>query len=143
MLIPVCFLGVIHLQWILADLQPIFSDLNQELTFGILFLVLLLILTIVHWYMQSILRKASKEFGLGLKLDNYFKAIIIRYAMNVVCCFIVIAVYMLTQFELLNAFFFLPLLWMMIQFPTSKKVCKELKLKGDEKEMVLYKKDKF
>jgi hypothetical protein len=51
--------------------------------------------------------------------------------------------YLLSRNEFMNVFFLLSLGWICFQLPTSRKVCRELKLKGDELDMVLHKKDKF
>jgi hypothetical protein len=94
-------------------------------------------------YCKVKLKRISKLGGLAIKLDNYFKLTLVRMVVAMVSCFFIISAYLFTQIDLLHIYFFLTLLWMLLKIPNPRKACKELRLRGDEHEMVYYQKDKF
>ncbi len=139
---PVIFFALIYNQLITLDVGTIiFKD---SLLFSILFFAFeLIVLTIVHLYLLHRLKKIAKLPGLAIKLDSYFTITMIRVVVGALVCFAIVFGFLLTHNELLDVLFFVSLLWAFFQFPTSRKACKELKLRGDEHEMVYYKKDRF
>jgi hypothetical protein len=82
----------------------------------------------------------SKLIGLSLKLERYYYATLWRYSVGTLSGILVTFGFLLTRhiafIGLYGFFFFL----FFIAWPWPSKVCRDLKLKGDEKEMVLYKK---
>jgi len=143
MLIPLSLQLLIHFKILFANSSSAVVIVNEEVANITLFVLLVVVLTIVHWYSKRRLLSISKKFGLGIKLDDYFILTLVRVSAGVVICFVTISVYVVTQFDSLNILFFLSFGWIFFQVPTSRKACKELKLRGDEREMVFYKKDKF
>jgi hypothetical protein len=81
--------------------------------------------------------------GLGLKLEKYFYITIVRYMLCVTGCLILALGFYLTKDDLVTGFFVANLLALGLLWPTSGKVCNDLKLRGDEREMVFYKKDQL
>lgn len=81
--------------------------------------------------------------GLGLKLEKYFYITIVRYMLCMIACLILALGFYLTGDDRLTNLFAVNLLALGLLWPTSGKVCNDLKLRGDEREMVYYKKDQL
>jgi hypothetical protein len=100
-------------------------------------------LTTVHWIAKRRLKKYAAEVGLGHKLDRYHEIVMFRIGAISASSLVMAAGLLLTGSELFGILFMGILLWALFQWPTSRKACRDLHLKGDEYEMVLHKKDKF
>jgi hypothetical protein len=105
--------------------------------------VALINLTTVHWLSLKRLRVYATEKGLGNKLDRYAEVISFRFGAGCASSLVLAIGAIATGSELFGLVFLLLLLWMAFQWPTSGKACRALRLKGDEYQMVFYKKDKF
>lgn len=93
-------------------------------------------------FTQSI-KPVRKLQSLGEKLSRYAPLTLIR---NILFCtgMVVLAPgYYLTESNWITIVFFGSLILPAYFWPFPKRVCKELKLKGDEEMMVLYKMDSF
>lgn len=106
-------------------------------------LMCLVNLTTVHLLAKKRLVRYSTEPGLGHKLDRYLEIIMLRVGAGSASSLLMALGLLLTGSELFSLLFMLILIWILFQWPSSKKACNDLRLKGDEYEMVLYKKDKF
>lgn len=82
----------------------------------------------------------SRKVGLSLKLDEYYHATLVRYSMGVMSCLVLVIGFFLTQHIVFTLLFGLMLLLFLLAWPRPQKACNDLNLRGDEKEMVLYKK---
>jgi len=109
----------------------------------VLCLMSVVYLTTVHWLTRKRLKLYSTEVGLGRKLDKYSEVISLRFGAGSASSLIMAVGLVTTGNNFFGLFFILILFWMAVQWPSSKKACKALILKGDEYKMVLYKKDKF
>ena len=78
-----------------------------------------------------------------LKLEKYFYITIVRYIVFAMACLILASAFYLTRDDLLTDLFAVNLLVMGLLWPTARRVCNDLKLKGDEREMVYYKRDQL
>lgn len=108
----------------------------------------LAIIIVVNWilmfaYFFKKSKSIAKEQGLGLKLTKYFYLTIVRYIQISLGCFFLLFAFYLSKDDRITAVFAVNLALMGILWPGSKKVCRDLKLRGDEREMVYYKKDSF
>lgn len=81
--------------------------------------------------------------GLGAKLDKYFRITIVRYSFLTSAGFVLAIGFFITGSDLFSALYVGNLLVSASYWPSAARVCKELMLKGDEREMVFYKKDRF
>ena len=81
--------------------------------------------------------------GLGAKLDKYFEITIVRYGFLASAGLLLALGFYLTKSDVFSALYALSLLLSAMYWPTAARVCHELMLKGDEREMVFYKKDRF
>lgn len=81
--------------------------------------------------------------GLGMKLQMYYRLTIVRYALGASGGLALAIGYFLTGDTYLTILFVSSLLVMVAMWPRSGKVCHDLKLKGDEREMVYFRKDQL
>ncbi|NJN41906.1 MAG: hypothetical protein HC811_06465 [Flammeovirgaceae bacterium] len=89
--------------------------------------------------MKIILVKSS----LRTKMEEYASVAILRIAAGAVACLVMAAGFWLTSSELFTVFLMLILVWLGFQWPTPRKMSLDLKLKGDERDVILYKRDLF
>jgi hypothetical protein len=97
-------------------------------------------LMVFLYYLKKI-KSIAKDQGLGLKLTNFFYLTIVRYIIIAFGCLFLLYSFYLTKDDVVTAMFVANLILMAVLWPTSSKVCRDLKLRGDEREMVYYKKD--
>ncbi|HEU5146681.1 MAG TPA: hypothetical protein VFT90_08205 [Chryseosolibacter sp.] len=81
--------------------------------------------------------------GLGAKLDKYFQITIVRYSFLASAGLLLALGFYLSRSDVFSALYVLSLLYSSTCLPTAASVSDELMLKGDEREMVFYKKDRF
>jgi hypothetical protein len=94
------------------------------------------------YYFKKI-KSIAKDQGLGLKLTKFFYLTIVRYIILAFACMFLLYSFFLTKDDVITGIFAANLALMALLWPTSAKVCRDLKLRGDEREMVFYKKDQF
>ena len=75
------------------------------------------------------------------RLQHYYSLTIVRSYINVITCIMPALAFFLTAEPVLVFVFGGALIFLFLQWPRPGKVCRDLQLKGDEREMVLYKKD--
>lgn len=92
------------------------------------------------YYLKKI-KSIAKDQGLGLKLTKFFYLTIVRYIIIAFGCLFLLYSFYLTKDDVITGVFVANLVLMAVLWPTSPKVCRDLKLRGDEREMVYYKKD--
>jgi hypothetical protein len=100
-------------------------------------------LTIVHLVVRKRLASLSKEVSLGIRLEKYFAAVTPRISAVVATTLFLAAGLYITTHELFTIYFLLLVVWLAFQWPTPRRVSKDLKLKGDEETMVLTKGEAF
>ncbi len=99
------------------------------------------ILTTVHLVTKKKMKSLSKDLSLGNKMDHYYYLSLGRIAAGAfVSAMMGIGLY-ITRSEVFSVYFLGILLWMAYHWPFPKKLCAELLLKGDEREMILHKKE--
>jgi hypothetical protein len=143
-LLPLGVFIYLYYQFESKKITPYIKDESITLIILAGIVVLSLIyLTTVHWLSRKRLKKYSAEVGLGRKLDRYYEIVMFRYSACSSSSLMMALGLLFTGNELFGIFFMGILLWIMLQWPTTKRTCRDLDLKGDEYEMVLFKKDKF
>jgi hypothetical protein len=108
------------------------------------YLILILItLTIVHLEVYKRLKHHSQVVGLGNKLDLYY--LIVQTKMKTVLgiSLFLAAGLLFTGHEWFTIYFGGMIIWFLFQWPTPKTVSRQLRLKGDERTMVITKGDAF
>lgn len=89
------------------------------------------------------IKSARTAQGLGTKLDKYFYITIVRYCFVSTASLILAGGFLLTRSDVFIVFYLGSLVASTRVWPTGPRVARELMLKGDEKEMVYFKKDVF
>jgi hypothetical protein len=98
---------------------------------------------IVFLYYLKKIKSIAKDQGLGLKLTKFFYLTIVRYIIIAFGCLFLLYSFYRTKDDVVTGVFVANLMVMAVLWPTSPKVCRDLKLRGDEWEMVFYKKDQL
>lgn len=143
-LIPLGIFIYLYLKLQVGEIKSIVQDPDQLMMIQILFFIIIaLILTSVHLVVSKRLKVLSKEFSLGARMDGYFKIALLRVSVGVFISLIAGAGLYFSASEVFSVFFLIVLLWMAYFWPSPRKMCQELSLKGDEREMILYKRESF
>jgi hypothetical protein len=130
--------------FIFLYLQP--SVLQTDFEYAPDSFILFSAVIILLWTMMFILfnkkiKSIRNRQGLRSKLEKYFQLTIVRYiAMSATGLILAVAFYILRN-DFFTAFFVMHLMMTIWLWPTSAKVCRDLRLRGDEREMVYHKKD--
>jgi len=105
--------------------------------------LMLITLTIVHLVISRKLKHDAEVAGLGNKLDLYYSVVQIRMKSLLSISFFLAAGLLFTSHEWFSIYFGLIMLWFVMQWPTPRKVAGQLKLKGDERTMVITRGEAF
>lgn len=89
------------------------------------------------------IKSVRNEQGLGAKLDKYFGITIVRFAFLSSASLLMAVGFYLSGSDVFTGIYLLGLLLSALVWPTSPRVCRHLRLRGDEREMVYFKKDRF
>ena len=103
---------------------------------------------LLEWLLAVIIfnkkiKSARNEQGLGAKLDKYFGITILRYGFLSSASLILAAGFFLSGNDIFTTLYLAGLVFTGILWPTTRKVSNDLRLRGDEREMVYFKKDNF
>lgn len=103
---------------------------------------------LLDWFTALIIfnkkiESARNQQGLGAKLDKYFKLTVVRYSILSSASLLMAAGLYLSGSDVFMVLYLVGLLLAGLLWPTSRKVSVDLRLRGDEREMVYYKKDTF
>jgi hypothetical protein len=98
---------------------------------------------VIFFFLIKKIKSVRNQQGLRLKLEKYFQLTIVRYSLIMVISLMLAFAFYATNDDVLTVLFAVNLVLAFWFWPTSAKVCKELKLRGDEREMVYFKKDTF
>ena len=108
------------------------------------YLVLIIIsLTIVHLVIYKRLKVISETVGLGDKLDLYHSVVKLRMKTVVGISLFNAAGLLFTGHSWFSIYFGGMILWSVLQWPTPRKVSNQLRLRGDERTMVMTKGEAF
>jgi magnesium-transporting ATPase (P-type) len=108
------------------------------------YLVLILItLTIVHLEIYRKLKSHAVVVGLGNKLDLYYSVVRMRMRTFLVVSLFLAAGFFFTGHPWFSIYFGGMIGWFLLQWPTPLKVSNQLKLRGDERTMVMTKGEAF
>jgi len=103
----------------------------------------LIVLTVVHFFVRARAIKISGQTGLGLKLEQLGNVLIQRLIVLALMTLAMPIGLVLTHHIGFTIGFIVLLVWFFLHWPTPTQVSNLLKLKGDEKEMVLSKGEAF
>jgi heme/copper-type cytochrome/quinol oxidase subunit 2 len=139
----VAFLTVYYLV-VTGKIHPTIHSEKVLLIILISFPILMIIdLTVVHLVVRNRLVALAKEVSLGVRLEKYFGTVTPRFSAVVATGFFMAAGLYLTAHDFFTYYFLFLVGWLFFQWPTPRRVCKDLKLKGDEETMVMTKGEAF
>jgi hypothetical protein len=144
MLMPIAeFLAIYYL--ILSGFLPpiVTEEFEREFLRISIPAVSFMVLTIVHLSVASSFKKISEEAGLGKKLDLYLPAARRKINFLVGVSFFLAIGFFLTSDERFSIYFGVIIIWCAWQWPSPWRVARDLKLKGDERQMVVTKGEAF
>ncbi len=144
MLIPMLlFIGIYYV--LLTNMvAPFITDDDAVQILVVTFPILALIaLTIVHWSASARLKALSREPSLGIKLEDYLSAASLRLKGCVFSSLLMAVGLFFTNHQYFGIYFGLIILWVIVIWPSPRRVCKDLKLKRDEEELVRSKGEAF
>ena len=104
--------------------------------------------TLLDWLLAMIMfnkkiKSARNAQGLGAKLDKYFEITTVRYCFHS-CAGLILALGLyLSGSDVFTLLYMVNLMLSVVYWPTGPRVSRELMLKGDEREMVYFRKDRF
>lgn len=104
---------------------------------------IVLLLAFAFFFFNKKIKSVRKGQGLRAKLEKYFSITIVRFIVFEICALALCAAFYLSRNDLFTIAFVAQLVLCGLLWPTSSKVARDLKLRGDEREMVYYKKDSF
>jgi formate hydrogenlyase subunit 3/multisubunit Na+/H+ antiporter MnhD subunit len=87
------------------------------------------------------IKSARNGKGLRQKLEKYFRITIVRYFVIAVISLVFAAAFFFTRDDSYTYAFIINLLIGAVTWPRAKKVSSDLRLRGDERTMVYYKRD--
>jgi len=105
--------------------------------------LLLTTLTIVHLEIFRRLKSHAVAVGLGKKLDLYYAVVRMRVRTFVVVSLFLATGFFFTGHPSFSIYFACMIGWFLLQWPTPLKVSNQLKLRGDERAMVMTKGEAF
>jgi hypothetical protein len=144
LLVPMAAFLFVYYLVLTGKISPTIESEIVLQTILISFPVLVILdLTIVHLVVRKRLVLLAKEVSLGIKLEKYFAVVTPRISAVVATALFMAAGLYMTTHELFTIYFLLLLVWLAFQWPTPRRVSKDLKLKGDEETMVLTKGEAF
>ena len=118
------------------------EELVEFLKYAYLSLILIA-LTIVHLGIHKRLKANVKVVGLGKKLDLYYFVVRTRMRTFIAVSVFLAAGFFLTSHQWFSLYFAAIIFWFLAQWPTPGKVSSQLRLRGDEKTMVITKGEAF
>lgn len=112
------------------------------------YFIIILAAAFADWLLAVItfnkkIKSARNAQGLGAKLEKYFQITVVRFAFLSSAGLILAIGFLLTSSDLFTGVFLVSLVLSAFYWPTGPRVSKELMLRGDEREMVYFKKDRF
>lgn len=112
------------------------------------YITLLTTVGLLDWLIAMIIfnkkiKMVRNEQGLGLKLEKYFKLTIVRFSLISSGSLMMALGLYLTKSDVFTWVYMGGLVLCGILWPTGPKIVNDLRLKGDEREMVYFKKDRL
>ena len=137
-LIPILLFAYLHLE---AMSAPVPVNPSQPVVTYLSMCGFVAAVAFSIWYFANHLKRVKKTEGLGDKLKQYAKLSVVRFFFIAVGCMLLVWGYWITNDPFIIALFMVSMIVLSLWWPSPGKVCKDLRLKGDEREMVFYRKD--
>jgi hypothetical protein len=139
----VTFLGIYYL-FLSGLILPFVEDETMISVLLVLYPVIILTsLTIVHLEVRKMLKSNVGLVGLGNKLDLFYAVVRRKMRTALWVSMFTATGFLLTSHQWFSLYFAGIILWFFFQWPSPRKAANQLKLKGDERKMVLTKGEAF
>jgi hypothetical protein len=111
-------------------------------------LTLIPFLALLEWFLAIVIfnkkiKSARNQQGLGAKLAKYFNITIVRNSFLASSGLMLAAGYLITHNDAFTGLYVVNVILTLFFWPSGPRVAGELMLKGDERDMVYFKKDKL
>ena len=144
-LVPLVIFLVLYWQLYAGNIEGVLKTnlyLNKVLMIALSFIVLM------DWTLSLILFnrgvKATRTLdSLGKRLDRYYSFTVFRFALIISGSVGLAIGFYLTENQVFTILYASSFILLLLFWPSPSKVCDDLQLKGDERTLVLYKKDKL
>lgn len=144
MMIPLILFIFFYAQSYFYTSKPLVSIGNLSLYVLVAIgLISVIVLTIVHYKKTKNITHISKEVGLGLKLEKLGSLLTSTMMSNAIVALLMPLGLVITGDHTFSIFFGVILAWYFTQWPTPARVAGQLKLKGDERLMVITRGEAF
>lgn len=144
MMIPLILIIVYYAQWIIKI--PELVKFNKEVSNALLFIMgclNVIVVIVVQILTQKRTNQIANEVGLGIKLEKAGSVLKTKMATLSTMILLMPLLLLFTDENYFAIGFVVLSLWYFLQWPTPGRVSRLLKLKGDEKAMVISRGDAF
>jgi len=144
MMIPLIFFIFYYSQWVieLPELVLVNKEVARALFFGIC-IFSGISLTAVQALSKLQANRIAREVGLGIKLEKLGTVLTRKMVALSILVAAMPFILLITGDGYFSISFAVLSLWYFLQWPTPARVCRLLKLRGDEKEMVISRGEAF
>ncbi|HRG78753.1 MAG TPA: hypothetical protein PL167_04045 [Cyclobacteriaceae bacterium] len=143
MMVPLILFIYFYTQSYFLDSQPLIEPPMGDYLLLILIGLSVAVLTIVQIKSAKKANRIATEVGLGIKLEKLGTVLIARMVWKAAITLLMPIGLVVTGNQLFSVLFGITLAWFFLQWPTPGRVSELLKLRGDEREMVLSKGEAF
>ena len=143
MMVPLILFIYFYTQSYFYDSQPLIEPLKGDYLLLILIGLSVVVLTIVQIKSAKKANRIAMEIGLGIKLEKLGSVLIARMIWKAAITLLMPLGLVVTGNQLFSVLFGITVAWFFLQWPTPSRVSELLKLRGDEREMVLSKGEAF
>ncbi|HNV28478.1 MAG TPA: hypothetical protein PKJ83_05010 [Cyclobacteriaceae bacterium] len=143
MMVPLILFIYFYTQSYFLDSQPLIEPPMGDYLLLILIGLSVAVLAIVQIKSAKKANRIATEVGLGIKLEKLGTVLIARMVWKAAITLLMPIGLVVTGNQLFSVLFGITLAWFFLQWPTPGRVSELLKLRGDEREMVLSKGEAF
>jgi hypothetical protein len=143
MMIPLILFIYFYTQSYFYDSQPLIEPGWGDNLLWVFIGLSIVVLTIVQIHTTKKANRIASEVGLGIKLEKLGSVLIVRMVWKAVITLLMPLGLVATGNQLFSVLFGITLAWFFLQWPTPGRVANLLKLRGDEREMVMSRGDAF
>ncbi|MEQ1588021.1 MAG: hypothetical protein ABL895_19215 [Cyclobacteriaceae bacterium] len=143
MMVPLILFIYFYTQSYFYDSQPLIEPRLGDYLILVFIGLSVVVLTIVQIQTSKKAIRIASEIGLGIKLEKLGSVLIVRMVWKAVITLLMPLGLVATGNQLFSVLFGITLAWFFLQWPTPGRVSDLLKLRGDEREMVMSRGDAF
>lgn len=145
MLVPLLTFVVVYWQMLEGNL---YGPFYGEKDFSLILLIAMGVIVFSDWmvsffFFSKRLGSIRKIQSLGIRLDQYYSLTIVRFGIILSGSLVLAVGFCLTENQFFTMVAISNLVLVLLVWPRTAKVCNDLQLKGDERMLVLYKKDRL